>query len=56
MIENDSSENELKHIPLDLISRSPYQPRRDFDPAEMRQLAQSIDQQGLKDTLALKRG
>ena len=55
MIENDSSENELKHIPLDLISRSPYQPRRDFDPAEMRQLAQSIDQQGLLQPVVVRK-
>jgi ParB family chromosome partitioning protein len=55
MIENDSSENELKHVPLDLISRSPYQSRRDFDPAEMRQLAQSIDQQGLLQPVVVRK-
>lgn len=55
MIENDSTENQLMHIPLDLISRSPYQPRRDFDPAEMRQLAQSIDQQGLLQPIVVRK-
>ena len=55
MIENDSSENELKHIPLDLISRSPYQPRRDFDSVEMRQLSQSIAEQGLLQPVVVRK-
>lgn len=34
-------------IPLDLITRGRYQPRRDFDPEQLRELADSIAAQGV---------
>ncbi|MDA8663490.1 ParB/RepB/Spo0J family partition protein [Porticoccaceae bacterium] len=48
------SEDETKHIPMDLIARSPYQPRRDFKPTELRELAQSIDEQGLLQAILIR--
>jgi ParB family chromosome partitioning protein len=37
----------LKRIPLDKIFGNPEQPRKDFDPKALQELAQSIDQNGL---------
>lgn len=37
----------LTHLPLDLIHRGRYQPRRDFDPERLRELADSIAVQGV---------
>lgn len=37
---------ELQHLPLDLIQRGKYQPRRDMDPTALEELAQSIKAQG----------
>ena len=50
-----SDGNDLKDIPLDLISISPYQPRRDFDPVELRQLSQSIADQGLLQAVVVRK-
>jgi len=38
---------ELQHLPLDLIQRGKYQPRRDIDPVTLEELAQSIKAQGV---------
>lgn len=35
------------HLPVDLIQRGPYQPRRDFDQDSLRELADSIGAQGV---------
>ncbi len=37
----------LTHLPVDLIRRGRYQPRRDFDPDSLRELADSIAAQGV---------
>src|SRR6195952_5444330 len=37
-----ASERELQHIPLDMIQRGKYQPRRDMDPQALEELANSI--------------
>ncbi|HDY65517.1 MAG TPA: ParB/RepB/Spo0J family partition protein [Phycisphaerae bacterium] len=36
-----------RQIPLDQIARNPYQPRRDFDESQLRELTQSIRQEGI---------
>jgi ParB family transcriptional regulator, chromosome partitioning protein len=41
------SANELRFLPVDLLQRSPYQPRRNFDPEHLRELADSIRAQGI---------
>jgi ParB family chromosome partitioning protein len=38
---------EVASLPVDLITRSRYQPRREFDPDSMRELAESIAAQGV---------
>src|SRR5690554_7415962 len=40
-------DGELREIPVDLIQRGRYQPRRDMDPAALQELADSIRQQGV---------
>ncbi|KTC35555.1 chromosome partitioning protein ParB [Pseudomonas sp. ABAC21] len=37
-----ADERELQHLPLDLIQRGKYQPRRDMDPQALEELANSI--------------
>ncbi len=37
----------LRHIPVERIRRGPWQPRRDFDPAALEELAASIRAQGV---------
>ena len=39
--------SELQNLPVDLIQRGKYQPRRDMDPEALEELAQSIKAQGL---------
>lgn len=41
------TEGRLSSLPLDLIERGRYQPRRDFDPDALRELADSIAVQGI---------
>ncbi len=37
----------VRSLPVDLIDRSPFQPRREFDPEKLEELAQSIRAQGV---------
>lgn len=41
------NQDELKHIPLSCILINPYQPRREFKPEELEELAQSIRTVGI---------
>ncbi|WP_287029316.1 ParB/RepB/Spo0J family partition protein [Pseudomonas sp. UBA6310] len=45
---------ELHHLPLDLIQRGKYQPRRDMDPAALEELAQSIKAQGVMQPIVVR--
>lgn len=45
----------VEEIALDLIDANPYQPRRDFDPVELAELAASIRAQGLLQPVTLRR-
>ncbi len=45
---------ELQHLPLDLIQRGKYQPRRDMDPAALEELANSIRAQGVMQPIVVR--
>ncbi|MDU9392817.1 ParB/RepB/Spo0J family partition protein [Pseudomonas sp. zfem002] len=45
---------ELQHLPLDLIQRGKYQPRRDMDPQALEELAQSIKGQGVMQPIVVR--
>ncbi|SUD86417.1 chromosome segregation DNA-binding protein [Stutzerimonas stutzeri] len=45
---------ELQHLPLDLIQRGKYQPRRDIDPVTLEELAQSIRAQGVMQPIVVR--
>ena len=45
---------ELQYLPLDLIQRGKYQPRRDIDPVTLEELAQSIKAQGVMQPIVVR--
>ena len=45
---------ELQHLPLDLIQRGKYQPRRDMDPTALEELAQSIKTHGVMQPIVVR--
>ena len=45
----------LKTLPLDLLERGPYQPRQDFKPEALRELADSIRAQGVVQPIVARR-
>lgn len=45
---------ELKELPLDLIQRGRYQPRRDMDEDALQELAESIKQQGVMQPVVVR--
>ena len=45
----------MRHVPVDLIVRSPYQPRIHFDQAALEELAASISSQGVIQPLVVRR-
>ena len=45
----------LRTLPLDALERGPYQPRRDFKPEALRELADSIRAQGLVQPIVARR-
>ena len=49
-----SHDSELREIPIDLIQRGRYQPRRDMDPAALQELADSIRQQGVMQPVVVR--
>jgi ParB family chromosome partitioning protein len=44
----------LRELPVDLIQRGPYQPRRDFDPFALQELADSIKAQGVMQPIVVR--
>ena len=44
----------VRHIGIDTIERSPFQPRTDFDPEQLRELADSIKQRGVIQPLLVR--
>src|SRR5690606_25847128 len=49
-----ADQRELQHLPLDLIQRGKYQPRRDMDPEALEELAQSIQAQGVMQPIVVR--
>ena len=49
-----ADERELQHLPLDLIQRGKYQPRRDMDPQALEELANSIKAQGVMQPIVVR--
>ena len=45
---------ELQYLPLDLVQRGKYQPRRDMNPAALDELAQSIKAQGVLQPIVVR--
>lgn len=45
---------ELRRLPLDLLDRGRYQPRTDFDPAALQELADSIRAQGVVQPIVVR--
>ncbi|HBO12991.1 MAG TPA: chromosome partitioning protein ParB [Halieaceae bacterium] len=48
------SDGELRTIPVDLIQRGKYQPRRDIEPESLQELADSIKAQGLMQPIVIR--
>lgn len=51
----DRGEPAVSSLPVDLIERGRYQPRREFDPDSLRELADSIAQQGVLQPILVRR-
>jgi len=47
-------DGELRDVPIDLIQRGRFQPRRDMDPAALQELADSIRQQGVMQPVVVR--
>lgn len=50
-----SSSSELQRIPLSRVRPNPFQPRREFDPTEMRELEASLKTSGLIQPISVRR-
>ncbi|HDZ58345.1 MAG TPA: ParB/RepB/Spo0J family partition protein [Pseudomonas xinjiangensis] len=50
----DSQDQQLKDLPIDLIQRGKYQPRRDMDPQALEELANSIRAQGVMQPIVVR--
>ena len=50
----DLNGNAIRHIGIDTIERSPFQPRTEFDPEQLRELADSIKQRGVIQPLLVR--
>lgn len=49
-----ADQRELQHLPLELIQRGKYQPRRDMDPEALEELARSIQAQGVMQPIVVR--
>ena len=52
--EETARDEELKHVPVDLIQRGKYQPRRDMHPEALEELAESIKAQGVMQPIVIR--
>lgn len=52
--ESEANNVEVSHLPLDLIQRGRFQPRRDFDQASLQELADSIKAQGVVQPIVVR--
>ncbi|MBN7797177.1 ParB/RepB/Spo0J family partition protein [Parahaliea mediterranea] len=53
-VETGAAEDQLKRLPVDLIQRGKYQPRRDMDPESLQELADSIKAQGVMQPIVVR--
>ncbi|GGH96243.1 chromosome partitioning protein ParB [Pseudomonas fluvialis] len=51
---SQADSRELQYLPLELIQRGKYQPRRDMDPAMLEELANSIRAQGVMQPIVVR--
>lgn len=51
---NSASANALKTMPVDVIQRGRYQPRQDFEPTALQELADSINAQGVVQPIVVR--
>lgn len=49
-----NTNTEIANLPIDLIQRGRFQPRRDFDPASLQELADSITSQGVVQPIVVR--
>jgi len=49
-----ASDEQLKHVPVELIQRGKYQPRRDINPETLEELAESIKAQGVMQPIVIR--
>ncbi|TWI57681.1 ParB family chromosome partitioning protein [Pseudomonas duriflava] len=49
-----ADDRQLHHLPLEILQRGKYQPRRDMDPATLEELARSIRAQGLVQPIVVR--
>lgn len=52
--EASSEDGQLKQLPIELLQRGKYQPRRDMDPEALEELAESIRQQGVMQPIIVR--
>lgn len=52
--DTEAQEQQLKDLPVDLIQRGKYQPRRDMDPQALEELANSIRVQGVMQPIVVR--
>jgi ParB family chromosome partitioning protein len=52
--EPEAKDGSLRNIPVDLIQRGKYQPRRDIEPESLEELADSIRAQGLMQPIVIR--
>lgn len=52
--EQTNTDGELREIPVELVQRGKYQPRRDMDPEALEELAESIRQQGIMQPIVVR--
>jgi len=52
---SESTPREPTVLPVELIDRNPHQPRKDFDPAEIRALSESLSKHGLLQPVLVRR-
>ncbi len=53
-VDGDTPQQVLKDLPVDLIQRGKYQPRRDIDPESLQELADSIRAQGIMQPIVVR--
>ena len=54
LTKKEITDGELKQLPVELLKRGKYQPRRDMDPEALEELAESIRQQGIMQPIIVR--